>query len=117
MTGEEDCIFCRIARGDLPSREAYADESVYAFHDIDPKAPVHILIIPRKHISTLNDLGGEDEHLTGHIIKVASGIAKDEGLADRGYRLVANCLREAGQTVFHIHFHLLGGRRMGWPPG
>ena len=113
----EDCLFCRIAKGEMGTTFVYEDDSIAAFNDIDPKAPVHVLIIPRKHYSTLNDVDTDDEKLMGHIIKTAADIAETEGLAASGYRLVANCQEGAGQSVFHIHFHLLGGRKMTWPPG
>ncbi len=112
-----DCIFCKIAAKEIPSKIVYEDEQVVAFEDINPQAPVHILIIPRKHISNTLELQEEDKALIGHIFMVASKIAQDRGIAERGFRLVNNCNAEAGQTVFHLHVHLLGGRAMGWPPG
>ena len=110
-----DCLFCRIAAGEIPSNKAYADDRVYAFHDIAPKAPTHVLVIPRKHIPKLSDAGPDDRDLVGEVIARAAAIARDLGLEH--YRLVANNGEGAGQSVFHLHFHLLGGRAMGWPPG
>ena len=112
-----DCIFCRIIKGEIPSTKVYEDDLVVAIEDIDPKAPVHTLIIPQRHIETLNELKEKDKNLLGHIILTAKKVAEEKGIVERGYRLVANCLEEAGQSVPHIHFHLLGGRRMNWPPG
>jgi histidine triad (HIT) family protein len=114
---EEACPFCRVLRGELPASEVYSDERIFAFDDIAPQAPVHILIIPRDHISTLNELHEKDEQLMGHIVRVAAEIAKQKGLSGSGYRLVCNCQWQAGQSIFHVHFHLLGGRSMRWPPG
>lgn len=111
----KDCLFCKIAAGEVPSKAAYADEHVYAFHDIAPKAPTHILVIPRKHIARLADAGEADRELVGEVVARAAAIARDLGLEH--YRLVANNGEGAGQTVFHLHFHLLGGRTMTWPPG
>jgi histidine triad (HIT) family protein len=110
-----DCLFCKIAAGDIPSKQAWADERVYAFHDIAPKAPTHVLVIPRKHIPRLADVGPGDRELVGEVVARAASIARDLGLEH--YRLVANNGEGAGQTVFHLHFHLLGGRPMTWPPG
>ncbi|HWZ85501.1 MAG TPA: histidine triad nucleotide-binding protein [Thermoanaerobaculia bacterium] len=110
-----DCLFCKIAAGTIPSREAYSDDRVYAFHDIAPKAPTHILVIPRKHIARLADAGADDRELVGEVVARAAAIARELGLEH--YRLVANNGEGAGQTVFHLHFHLLGGRPMSWPPG
>ncbi|GAB6180063.1 HIT domain-containing protein [Desulfotomaculum defluvii] len=112
----QECIFCKIIAGEIPSQVVYQDEKVFAFKDIAPAAPIHILIIPKKHISSLNDLGVEDAALMGHIVGTAAKLAKEFGL-DKGYRLVSNCGEDGGQTVYHIHFHLLGGRQMHWPPG
>jgi histidine triad (HIT) family protein len=113
----KDCLFCKIARRDIPARVQYEDERVMAFHDISPQAPTHVLLIPKKHISTLNEAGEADGNLLGHMILRASAIARELGHADQGYRLVANCQADAGQSVFHIHIHVLGGRRFAWPPG
>ena len=104
-----DCIFCKIINGDIPSQKVYEDELVYAFRDINPVAPVHILIIPKEHICCANELNDSHKELIGHIILTAAKIAKAEGIAEDGYRLVNNCGQNAGQTVFHIHFHLLAG--------
>lgn len=112
-----DCIFCKIGRKEIPSRFAYEDRLVVAFEDINPQAPHHTLIIPKTHLATLNDVGAEQESLLGHMMVVAARLAKDKGLDKEGYRVVANCLESAGQSVFHIHLHLLGGRRFTWPPG
>lgn len=112
-----DCIFCKIAEKKIPAEIVYEDDRVLAFKDINPAAPVHVLIIPKKHIATLLDIKDEDKDLIGHIYLTAGRLAGELGLADRGYRVVSNCKEEAGQTVFHIHFHLLGGRPLHWPPG
>lgn len=112
-----DCIFCKIAEKKIPAEIVYEDDRVLAFKDINPAAPVHVLIIPKKHIATLLDIKDEDKDLIGHIYLTAGRLAGELGLADRGYRVVSNCKEEAGQTVFHIHFHLLGGRPLQWPPG
>ena len=112
-----DCLFCRIVRGDVKGNIVYQDNSVVAFKDINPKAPVHLLIVPRKHIATLLDLQQEDHSLIGKIFSVVNQLAKDQGIAQGGFRVVVNCGARAGQSVFHIHFHLLGGRPMAWPPG
>jgi len=112
-----DCIFCKIANKELPAKFVYEDEHVLAFDDLHPRAPVHKLIIPRKHIATLNDLTEDDLSVVGHALHAAKKIAKENGIAESGYRVVNNCNAGAGQTVFHIHFHLLGGREMTWPPG
>jgi histidine triad (HIT) family protein len=113
----EDCIFCKIADHSISSRIVYEDEKVVAFEDISPQAPTHILTIPRKHISTLNDTTEADRDLVGSVVLAAVAIAKDRRLSSSGYRLVWNTNRGAGQSVFHIHLHLLGGRAMAWPPG
>ncbi len=113
----EECIFCKIANHEVQSEIVYEDENFVAFKDINPQAPIHILIIPRKHIPTINDLSPEDVELVGKMILIAKDLARKFEIAERGYRLVFNCNREAGQMVFHIHLHLLGGRAMGWPPG
>ena len=113
----DDCLFCKIAKHEIPATLVYEDDEVLAFEDISPQAPFHVLVIPRKHISTLNDLTPDDTALTGSLITRATQIAKDKGHAEDGYRTVFNCGRGAGQTVFHIHLHLLAGRSMTWPPG
>lgn len=112
----EDCLFCRIVSGGIPSKKAYEDDKALAFYDIDPKAPVHVLIVPKKHIASLNAAGEEDFELVAYLLKIARQLAKELKL-DNGFRLVVNTGREGGQTVDHLHVHLLGGRFMGWPPG
>jgi histidine triad (HIT) family protein len=111
------CIFCEIAEKKRPARIIYEDNDVLAFEDINPQSPVHALVIPKKHISTNLEIKAEDNALIGHLFQIANMIAKDRGIAERGFRLVMNCNPESGQTVFHIHLHLLGGRIMHWPPG
>jgi histidine triad (HIT) family protein len=112
-----NCIFCRIASGDIPTNVVYQDDQVVAFRDLNPQAPTHVLVVPRRHVATLNDLGETDAELVGRMYLAARQIAADEGVAERGYRTVFNCNAEAGQSVFHLHLHVLGGRPMGWPPG
>ena len=112
-----DCIFCKIVTGEIKSKIIHTDEEVVAFEDSSPQAPIHTLVIPKKHISTINELDEKDKGLVGHLMLVGKKIAKEKGIAERGYRLVLNTNREAGQSVFHLHLHLLGGRRMEWPPG
>ncbi len=112
-----DCLFCKFVSGEIEPDKVYEDDHVLAFRDINPQAPTHILVIPKKHIPTLNDLQAEDEALVGKLYLAAQKIARDEGIAEDGYRTVMNCNEMAGQTVFHIHLHLLGGRGMAWPPG
>jgi histidine triad (HIT) family protein len=116
-SGMSDCLFCKIAAGEIPAKIVFEDERVVAFEDIQPQAPIHILIIPRKHIPTLLDLDEEDQELLGYMHLVANHIAGEKSLAESGFRLVTNCKESAGQLVFHIHIHLLGGREFGWPPG
>ena len=113
----DDCLFCRIIEGKIPGSIVYKDERVVAFKDINPQAAMHVLIVPRRHIATLNDLSVEDDALVGEMVRRAAALAKENGSSDRGYRTVFNCNADAGQTVFHIHLHVLGGRRMTWPPG
>ncbi len=112
-----DCIFCKIIKGEIPSKKVYEDKDIFAFEDINPQAPVHILIVPKKHIEKSLDVTGQDKELIGSIFLVANKLAKEKGIAESGFRLVVNCNRDSGQDVFHIHFHLLGGRKMKWPPG
>jgi len=112
-----DCIFCKVVDGDLPADIVYQDDHLVAFRDIQPQAPVHILIIPRKHIATLLDTEEADMELLGRLQATAIRLAREEGLEDTGFRLVTNTLTQAGQSVFHIHLHLLGGRTFSWPPG
>lgn len=114
---QKDCIFCRIVKKEIPAKTVYEDEQLIAFYDINPQAPVHILIIPKKHIPTVLDADKEDANLLGSMILLANQLAKNEKIDQSGFRLVLNCNRAAGQAVFHIHLHLLGGREMGWPPG
>lgn len=112
-----DCIFCKVAGKEMGTL-IYEDDRVVAFNDINPRAPVHVLIIPKKHIEKISDVAdGDDAALMGHILVVGNKIAGDRGIADDGYRLVVNCNEAAGQSVWHVHFHLLGGRALGWPPG
>ena len=110
-----DCLFCRIVRGEIPAKLVAQNEHCVAFRDINPQAPTHVLVIPREHIASLND--AKDAATIGQLSLMATEIARSEGLADRGYRTVINTNSDAGQTVFHVHLHLLGGRKMGWPPG
>ena len=110
-----DCLFCRIIRKEIPARMVEEDEHCVAFRDINPQAPVHILVIPRAHVASLNDV--TDPAIVGRMHLMAARLAQSEGLAERGYRTVINTNADAGQTVFHIHLHILGGRSMGWPPG
>ena len=113
----DECLFCKMVAGDIPTEVIYQDEDVFAFRDINPQAPVHVLIIPKCHISTLNDLTPDDASLIGKLSLAAAKIAEKEGVAESGYRTLINTNREGGQVVFHIHMHLMGGRRMRWPPG
>jgi histidine triad (HIT) family protein len=112
-----DCIFCKIAAGEIKAQRVYEDDRVVAFRDLNPQAPLHVLVIPREHIATTNDLTPDQAPLVGQMVLAAQRVAAQEGIAQRGYRTVLNCNAEAGQSVFHIHLHLLGGRPMGWPPG
>jgi histidine triad (HIT) family protein len=114
---EDSCLFCKILAGDIPADVIYESDTAIAFRDINPQAPTHVLIIPRKHIATINDLEEDDQALVGSLYSAAKDIAQQEGFADIGYRSVMNCNEAAGQTVFHIHLHLLGGRAFAWPPG
>lgn len=111
------CLFCRIRDGEIPAEITYTDDRVLAFRDINPQAPMHLLVIPRRHIATLNDLAEEDRELVGHLHLVAARLATEAGWADKGYRVLFNCNRQAGQSVFHLHLHLLAGRVFRWPPG
>lgn len=112
-----DCIFCKIAKGDIPSNKVYEDEKILCFHDISPEAPVHVLIIPKEHIESVNDINNENNSIIAHVFATIPGIAKKLGIDKSGYRVVTNILRDGGQTVNHLHFHLLGGRNLKWPPG
>ena len=112
-----DCLFCKMVSGDITPDTVYEDDQVLAFRDLNPQAPLHVLVIPRQHISTLNDLNDGNEQLAGHLLAAAAKIAAREGYADSGYRTVINCNADGGQTVFHLHLHLLAGRKMQWPAG
>ena len=111
-----DCIFCKIAHNESPRKKLYEDDEIVAFNDLEPQAPVHVLIIPKAHISSANEITAENSDIIGKIFMVAAKIAKEQGL-DKGYRIVNNCGEDGGQTVQHLHFHLLGGRKMHWPAG
>lgn len=112
-----NCLFCRIIGGQIPATIVYQDDRLVAFRDINPQAALHVLVVPRRHIATLNDLQPGDDGLVGEMVRRAAAIAAESGYDARGYRTVFNCNAEAGQTVWHIHLHLLAGRRLGWPPG
>ncbi len=112
-----DCLFCKMVSGEIQPDTVYEDDDVLAFRDINPQAPTHVLIIPKKHIATINDLQAEDAGLVGKLYLAAAKIAEQEGFAEQGYRTVMNCNEAGGQTVFHIHLHLMGGRRFTWPAG
>jgi histidine triad (HIT) family protein len=113
----DNCLFCKIAKKGIPAKVVYEDETILAFEDIHPKAPTHVLIIPKDHFASLNDVPEDKGDLLAHILIKARQIARDKGIAESGYRIVLNTARDSGQDVFHIHFHLLGGRKMSWPPG
>jgi histidine triad (HIT) family protein len=113
----EDCLFCKIVNNEIPAELIFEDDRIVAFNDINPQAPIHILIIPKEHFASLNDMPEEKKDLMGHILLRARQIAQNLGIQENGYRIVLNTARDSGQEVFHIHFHLLGGRRMTWPPG
>lgn len=112
-----DCLFCKMLNKEIPADVVYEDDDVLAFNDINPQAPVHVLIIPRIHVATLNDLQAKHAEVVGKLFLAAKEVAKQKGLSEGGYRTVINCNEDAGQSVFHIHLHLLGGRQMDWPPG
>jgi histidine triad (HIT) family protein len=112
-----DCLFCRIAEKKIPALVVYEDDQVLAFDDIHPQAPVHTLVIPKRHVASIQDLGESDHTLLARLWLACTKVAKDKGLTDSGFRLVANTGRDGGQTVFHLHVHVMGGRHMGWPPG
>ena len=112
-----NCLFCKIIAGEIPGKVLYQDDTLVILADINPQAPTHALVVPRRHVATLNDLTPEDDGLIGEMTRRAAAFAREQGVADQGYRTVFNCNADAGQTVFHIHMHVLGGRRMGWPPG
>lgn len=113
----KDCLFCKIAAKTIPAKIVHEDADMVAFEDISPQAPVHLLLIPRKHVATLNEAGEEDRALLGGMMIEARRLAREKGIEGRGYRIVVNTLAEAGQSVFHVHLHLLGGRAFSWPPG
>jgi histidine triad (HIT) family protein len=112
-----DCLFCRIVAGEIPADMVFQDERSLAFRDINPQAPVHVLVIPREHIESLDDAGQRDEALLGHLLRVAARVANEQGLSDSGYRTIVNTGAGAGQSVFHLHLHVIGGRSLNWPPG
>ncbi len=112
-----DCLFCKIIAAEIPADIVYESSDVIAFGDINPQAPTHVVIVPRRHIATINDLENSDAEIVGQLFLAARDIARQEGLAEDGYRVAMNCNAAAGQTVFHIHLHLLGGRKFSWPPG
>lgn len=114
---ENDCLFCKIIKGDIKSKIVYENDDVFAFHDIGPKAPTHILIIPKSHIEKISDLNQQNKSVISDLVLAANEIAKQTGIDKTGYRLVLNCGPDAGQAVFHLHIHLLGGRKLNWPPG
>ena len=112
-----DCIFCKIAKGEIPSKKVYEDDKVFVFHDINPEAPVHVLVIPKEHIASANDIDESKSDIIAHIFLVIHKIVRELGIAEDGYRIVNNCGEDGGQTVNHLHFHILGGRSLKWPPG
>jgi len=112
-----DCLFCKMVKGEIPPDIVYEDNDVLAFRDINPQSPTHVLVIPKRHISTINDLESDDAELVGKLYLAAKKVAEKDGIAEAGFRTVMNCNESAGQTVLHIHLHVLGGRRMSWPPG
>lgn len=112
-----DCLFCKLINGDIPTDIVYQDDDIFAFRDVNPQAPTHILVIPKQHIATINDADESHQAVLGKLVLTAKKIAQQQSLADDGYRLVINCNQDGGQTVFHIHLHLLGGRLLSWPPG
>ena len=114
---DSDCLFCKILAGEIPADIIFESESAIAFRDVNPQAPTHVLIIPRQHVASINDIETQHEELVGSLFSAAKAIAAEENLSDDGYRVVMNCNEAAGQTVFHLHLHLLGGRALTWPPG
>jgi len=111
------CLFCKIIAGEIPASKVFEDDQLIAFNDINPQAPMHVLVVPKRHVATLNDLAAGDDALVGEMVRRAAALAKEQGFDGPGYRTVFNCNAQAGQTVFHIHLHVLGGRTMTWPPG
>jgi len=111
-----DCLFCKIAGGEIPSKKVFEDDEFFAFHDISPQAPTHVLVIPKRHIVSLDDAAADDQAMLGRLLLLCQRLARELGVSG-AYRVVNNCGAQAGQSVFHVHFHLLGGRPMGWPPG
>jgi histidine triad (HIT) family protein len=111
------CLFCKIIAGEIPAAKVYEDDRLIAFNDLNPQAPVHVLVVPKRHVATLNDLSSTDDDLVGAMVRTAATIARDRGVDGPGFRTVFNCNAQAGQTVFHIHLHVLGGRALSWPPG
>lgn len=114
---KDDCLFCKIIKGEIPCNKVYEDENVFAFIDINPQAPVHILIIPKIHIEKVADLDNSNKECVSNLVMIANKLADELGITEAGYRLVVNCNKDAGQDVFHLHVHLLGGRKFNWPPG
>jgi histidine triad (HIT) family protein len=112
----QDCLFCKIIEKKIDAKIVHEDERAVAFRDLNPVAPLHALVVPRKHIATIDDVSSDDEADMGHLYRVASKLAAAEGLSERGYRTIMNCKAEAGQSVFHVHLHVVGGKRLGWPP-
>jgi len=112
-----DCLFCRIVEKKIPAKVVYEDDQILAFDDVNPRAPVHTLVIPKQHVASVQDLGESDRTLLAQLLLACTKVARHKGLADPGFRLVVNTGRDGGQTVFHLHFHVLGGRHMAWPPG
>jgi histidine triad (HIT) family protein len=112
-----DCLFCKIIKREIPASIVYEDDRVLAFNDINPQGPTHVLVVPKRHIATLNDVAEGDDHIVGEVVRRAAAIAKERGIDGGGFRVVFNTNRDAGQTVFHIHLHLIGGRGLAWPPG
>jgi histidine triad (HIT) family protein len=111
------CLFCQIINGEIPSKKLYEDDRLIAFADIAPQAPFHALVVPRQHVATVNDLGPQHDAIVGEMVRRAAALAKEHGYAESGYRTVCNCNADAGQAVFHIHLHVLAGRKLSWPPG
>jgi histidine triad (HIT) family protein len=113
----EDCLFCKIVKGEIPAAKVYEDEKTLCFKDINPEAPVHVLVIPKKHISNINEISKEDEEIIGHIFSIIKKVTKELGISESGYRIVSNCNDDGGQTVPHVHFHILGGKKLNVPMG